>query len=65
MDSFPVKQALEKGVWKGLLFKDVAEMKIKEEEHVLKEKMESIGNLAASPMILTISSQVFSVMHPS
>jgi nitrogen-specific signal transduction histidine kinase len=46
MDSFPVKQALEKGVWKGLLFKDVAEMKIKEEEHVLKEKMESIGMLA-------------------
>ena len=46
LDSFPVKQALEKGVWKGLLFKDVAEMKIKEEEHVLKEKMESIGMLA-------------------
>jgi signal transduction histidine kinase/CheY-like chemotaxis protein len=46
MDSFPVKEAVEKGVWKGLLFKDVVEKKIKEEEHVLKEKMESIGMLA-------------------
>lgn len=46
MDSFPVKEALEKGVWKGIIFKDVVEKKIKEEEHVLKEKMESIGMLA-------------------
>ncbi len=46
IESFPVKEAAEKGVWKGLLFKDVVEKKIKEEEHVLKEKMESIGMLA-------------------
>jgi nitrogen-specific signal transduction histidine kinase len=46
MESFPVKEAIEKGVWKGLLFKDVFEKKVKEEEHVLKEKMESIGMLA-------------------
>jgi nitrogen-specific signal transduction histidine kinase len=46
MDSFPIKEAAEKGVWKGLLFKDVVEKKIKEEEHVLKEKMEGIGMLA-------------------
>jgi len=46
IESFPIKEASEKGVWKGLLFKDVVEKKIKEEEHVLKEKMESIGMLA-------------------
>ncbi len=46
IESFPVKEAAEKGVWKGLLFKDVVEKKIKQEEHVLKEKMESIGMLA-------------------
>ena len=46
VESFPLKEAAEKGVWKGLLFKDVVEKKIKEEEYVRKEKMESIGMLA-------------------
>jgi hypothetical protein len=27
IESFPVKEAAEKGVWKGLLFKDVVERK--------------------------------------
>lgn len=46
MDSFPIKEASDNGVWKGLVFKDVVEKKIKEKEHVLKEKMEGIGMLA-------------------
>jgi len=46
MDSFTVKQARDKGVWRAVIFKDVMEKKIKEEEHVSKEKMESMGMLA-------------------
>jgi len=46
MDSFPVREGVEKGVWKVILFKDVVENKIRDEERVVKEKMESIGMLA-------------------
>ncbi|OPY68321.1 MAG: Blue-light-activated protein [Syntrophorhabdus sp. PtaU1.Bin050] len=46
MDSFSVKEARDKGVWRAVILKDVVEKKIKEEEHVSKEKMESMGMLA-------------------
>jgi nitrogen-specific signal transduction histidine kinase/ActR/RegA family two-component response regulator len=46
VESYPIKEAYDKGVWKGIIFKDVVEKKIKDEEQVLKEKMESIGMLA-------------------
>lgn len=46
LESFNVKEDAEKGEWRGLIFKDVVEKKISEEEHLLKQKMESIGMLA-------------------
>jgi len=46
LESFNVKEDAEKGEWRGLIFKDVVEKKISEEEHLLKQKMEGIGMLA-------------------
>ncbi|OPY80975.1 MAG: Blue-light-activated protein [Syntrophorhabdus sp. PtaU1.Bin153] len=46
MDSFSIKEARDKGVWRAVILKDVVEKKIKEEEHISKEKMESMGMLA-------------------
>ncbi len=46
MDCFPVKEAFDKGAWKGIVLKDVIERRIKEEELLTKEKMESVGMLA-------------------
>ncbi len=46
MDSFSIKEARDKGVWRAMILKDVVEKKIKEEEHISKEKMESMGMLA-------------------
>jgi len=46
MDSYPIKESAKDGVWKGLIFKDVLEMKVKEEETLLKDKMENMGMLA-------------------
>jgi signal transduction histidine kinase len=46
LESFNVKENAEKGEWRGLIFKDVVEKKISEEEHLLRQKMESIGMLA-------------------
>jgi signal transduction histidine kinase len=46
VESFTVKEDLEKGEWRGILLKDVVGKKISEEEYLLKQKMESIGMLA-------------------
>ncbi|HEY3276086.1 MAG TPA: ATP-binding protein, partial [Syntrophorhabdaceae bacterium] len=46
MQSYPVKGAKKDSSWKGLIFKDVLEMKVKEEETLLKDKMENMGMLA-------------------
>ena len=46
MDSYPIRESRKEGVWKGLVFKDVLEMKVKEEETLLKDKMENMGMLA-------------------
>jgi len=46
IESFTVKEELEKGEWRGLIFKDVVGKKISEEEYLLKQKMEGIGMLA-------------------
>ena len=46
MDGYPIKESKKDGVWKGLIFKDVLEMKVKEEETLLKDKMENMGMLA-------------------
>lgn len=46
MESYPIKGARRDGSWKGLIFKDVLEMKVKEEETLLKDKMENMGMLA-------------------
>jgi len=63
LESFNIKGDAEKGEWRGLIFKDVVEKKISEEEHLLKQKMESIGMPEALPTILTICSPVFLVMR--
>jgi nitrogen-specific signal transduction histidine kinase/ActR/RegA family two-component response regulator len=46
MQSYPVKGVKKDGSWKGIIFKDVLEIKIKEEENLLKDKMENMGMLA-------------------
>jgi nitrogen-specific signal transduction histidine kinase/ActR/RegA family two-component response regulator len=46
INTYPIKEKREKGAYKGVVFKDVVENKIRQEEHVLREKMESIGMLA-------------------
>ena len=44
MDRYPVKAV--DATWHGLIFKDVLEVKMKEEEASLKDKMENMGMLA-------------------
>jgi nitrogen-specific signal transduction histidine kinase len=44
--SYPVGDTHDGAGWRGVIFRDVVEKKIREEEHLLKEKMESIGMLA-------------------
>lgn len=46
VESFPVKEADEKGEWRAIIFKDVVEMKVSEEEHLVRKRTESMGMLA-------------------
>ncbi len=46
MEAYPVKGSKREESWKGLIFRDVLEIKVKEEENLLKDKMENMGMLA-------------------
>jgi two-component system, cell cycle sensor histidine kinase and response regulator CckA len=46
MKSYPVREKSEKTSYKGVVLKDVVEKKMRQEEQLIKEKMESIGMLA-------------------
>ena len=46
MESYPIKGGMKNGSWKGLVLKNVLEMKMKEEENLLRDKMENMGMLA-------------------
>lgn len=46
IEIFPLKQDMSRGELRGVILKDVVEKRISEEEHLLKQKMESIGLLA-------------------
>ena len=46
MDSYPIREGRRESAWKGVVLKDVLEMKVKEEETLLKDKMENMGMLA-------------------
>jgi len=46
VESFPVNDSPQQGEWRGVIFKDFVGKRISEEEHLLKQKMESIGMLA-------------------
>ncbi len=46
MDGYPVREGRKNSSWKGLILKDVLEEKVKEEENLLKDKMENMGMLA-------------------
>jgi signal transduction histidine kinase len=45
-DSYPVPDRYKKAGWRGIIFRDVVEKKIRDEEHLVKEKMDGIGMLA-------------------
>ena len=46
IERFPVQIDRDDGTLRGIIFKDVAEQAIKKEEHLLREKMGSVGMLA-------------------
>ena len=46
MESYPITGGKRGGSWKGLILKNVLEMKVKEEENLLRDKMENMGMLA-------------------
>ena len=46
VESFPVQNDRENGQWRGIVFRDVMEKRIQEEEDLLKQKMKSVGMLA-------------------
>jgi signal transduction histidine kinase/CheY-like chemotaxis protein len=46
VESFAVNEEKGTGEWRAILFKDVAKMKVSEEEHLVKKRTESVGMLA-------------------